>query len=85
MNLSEPPSSERHSLSPFLIGRDSRGRWVVLQQNGKCGGLFVDRAAAVRFAMFENGRRADGILIVSGVLEFDAQGGHPADTRTRAA
>ncbi|MBS0536135.1 MAG: hypothetical protein JSR72_18955 [Proteobacteria bacterium] len=80
MPFQEPPSRETTTPSPFLIGRDSRGRWVVRQQNGQCGGLFVDRASAVRFAMFENGRRADGIVIVAGGLEFDAQGGaepHP--------
>lgn len=83
MDRSEPPSSEQHTPSPFLIGRDSRGRWVVRQQDGKCGGLFVDRAAAIRFANFESGRRADSIVIVSGVLELDPQGA--TGTHLRAA
>jgi hypothetical protein len=86
MTLLEPPSRETRTPSPFLIGRDSRGRWVVRQQNGQCGGLFVDRAAAIRFAMAENGRRADAIVIVADGLEFDARGDAlAADTRPRAA
>lgn len=86
MNLSEPPAAGQQSPSPFLVGRDSRGRWVVCQQNGKCGGLFVDRSAAIHFAMFENGRHPENIVIVPDVLELDTQGGSsPAETRQRAA
>lgn len=40
--------------SRFLVGRDMRGRWIVRDEKGLVGGLFVDRAAAVRFAMFES-------------------------------
>jgi hypothetical protein len=31
-----------------------RGRWIVRDEKGLVGGLFVDRAAAVRFALFES-------------------------------
>jgi hypothetical protein len=72
MARSEPPStaSSLHSRL-FHIGRDSRGRWVVQDQQGLCGGLFVDRAEAVRFAMFESGHRPQAVIMVPGVLELD--------------
>ena len=52
----EPPSPEPSSRVPlFMIGKNSRGNWVVQDQQGSCGGLFVNRAEALKFAMFENG------------------------------
>jgi len=50
---------------------DSRGRWVAQDQRGLCGGLFVNRAEAVRFAMRETGRRPQAVILVSGILELD--------------
>jgi hypothetical protein len=64
----EPPSS-RSQL--FFIGRDSRGNWVVQDQQHLCGGLFIDRAEALRFAMFENGHRPQAVVMVPGVFELD--------------
>ena len=58
----EPPSTAR-AKSLFRIGRNSRGNWVVQDQTGLCGGMFVNRTEAVKFAMFENGNR--------GILELD--------------
>jgi hypothetical protein len=55
----------------FRIGRNSRGNWVVQDQSGLCGGLFVDRAEAVKFAMFENGNRPQAVIMVPGILELD--------------
>jgi hypothetical protein len=69
MARSEPPSTRSSRL--FHIGRDSRGRWVVQDQQGLCGGLFVDRAEAVKFAMFESGHRPQAVIMVPGVLELD--------------
>ena len=63
----EPPS--RNHL--FMIGRNSRGNWVVRDQTGLRGGLFVDRTEALRFALFENGRRPQAVLMVPGILELD--------------
>jgi len=59
----------------FLVGKDSLGRWVAQKQHGKTGGLFATRAAAIKFALFENGRRPDAIVSVPGVFELD-MGGH---------
>jgi hypothetical protein len=66
----EPPSTGR-AKSLFRIGRNSRGNWVVQDQSGLCGGLFVDRAEAVKFAMFENGNRPQAVIMVPGILELD--------------
>jgi hypothetical protein len=70
MENGEPPSSCR-AKSLFRIGRNSRGNWVVQDQSGLCGGLFVDRAEAVKFAMFENGNRPQAVIMVPGILELD--------------
>ena len=67
MGQQEPPSK-----SPlFFIGKDSHGNWVVQDQQGLCGGLFVNRAEALKFAMFENGNRPQAVIMVPGVLELD--------------
>jgi hypothetical protein len=58
----------------FLVGRNSRGNWVVQDQNGLRGGLFVDRAEALKFAMFENGKRPQAVIMVPGILELDMSG-----------
>jgi hypothetical protein len=68
MGQSEPPNSQ-HSL--FRIGKDADGHWVVQDQRGLCGGLFVDRAQALKFALFENGHRPQAVVMVPGVLELD--------------
>jgi hypothetical protein len=68
----EPPSSQSHHRSPlFLIGRNSRGNWVVRDPSGRRGGLFIDRAEALRFALFENGHRPQAVIMVPDVLELD--------------
>jgi hypothetical protein len=70
MDNDEPPSSGR-AKSLFRIGRNSRGNWVVQDQSGLCGGMFVNRAEAVKFAMFENGNRPQAVIMVPGILELD--------------
>ena len=58
----------------FLIGKDSRGNWVVQDNQGSCGGLFVNRAEALKFAMFENGNRPQAVIMVPGIFELDMSG-----------
>lgn len=71
MNKGEPPSSNSSKSSLFLVGKNSHGHWVVQDQSGLRGGLFVDRAEALKFAMFENGNRPQAVIMVPGVLELD--------------
>lgn len=65
----EPPSCLRPPI--FMIGQDSRGNWVAQEQSGARGGLFVDRAGALKFAKSENGNQPHAVVWVSGVLELD--------------
>ena len=55
----------------FLVGQNRRGHWVVKDQAGRRGGLFVSRAAAVKYALFENGNRPQLIVDMPGRLELD--------------
>ena len=71
MGQYKPPSSSSSSSRLFRIGKDSHGHWVAQDQQGLCGGLFVDRAEALKFAMFENGNRPQAVIMVPGVLELD--------------
>lgn len=58
------------SRSMCLIGKDGRGNWVVQGPQGKYGGLFVDRIAALKFAMFEGGTPHAAVM-VPGILELN--------------
>jgi len=64
----EPPSWTRPRL--FTIGQDSRGNWVVQDQKGICGGLFVDRDAALRFVRAENGYHPAIVVMVSDNIDL---------------
>jgi hypothetical protein len=55
----------------FLIGRNARGQWVAKEQSGLRGGLFANRAAALKYALFENGRRPQLVVEMPGALELD--------------
>ena len=55
----------------FLVGKDSHGNWVARDQSGLCGGLFVGRDEALKFARAENGNRPQAIVMVDEVLELD--------------
>ena len=80
----EPPSRAR-AKSLFRVGRNSRGNWVVQDQSGLCGGMFVNRTEAVKFAMFENGNRPQAVIMVPGVLELDMSGKPREQNRSTAA
>jgi hypothetical protein len=67
----EPPSPYGAKPSPFLIGKDRHGHWVVRDQSGRRGGLFIGRVEALKYAMFENGKQPDAVIMVPGPLELD--------------
>ena len=75
MKLAEPPSFSSQSTVVF-IGRNSRGQWVAQEQNGLFGGLFVSRAQAVKYALFENGHHPETIVELSRSIELDMGGEH---------
>ena len=70
MKLAEPPSCSTASTIVF-IGRNRRGQWVAQQQNGLYGGLFVNRAQALKYALFENGYHPETIVELSREIELD--------------
>jgi hypothetical protein len=55
----------------FLVGQNRRGHWVAKDQRGMRGGLFTSRAAAVKFALFENGNQPQLVIAMPGKLELD--------------
>lgn len=74
MDSSEPPSPE-HALSSdcFFIGRNSRGQWVVQDADHRRGGIFVNCAAALKFARDEDSHGHPAIVMAAEVLELDMQ------------
>ena len=69
-----PPYRPSSGYFPFLIGRDSRGNWVVCDQAGRCGAVFVERSEALRFAMLENDHHPRAVIMVPGILDFSIGG-----------
>ena len=84
MKLVEPPSCSSASTIVF-IGRDNRGNWVVQEQNGLFGGLFVNRAQAVRYALFENGHHPETVVELKRIIELDMGGKRPSSRPLLAA
>lgn len=66
---SEPPSWLRPPV--FMVGQDRRGNWVVQDQKGMRGGLFVNREAALRYVRSENEFKPQAVVMVSGDFELD--------------
>jgi hypothetical protein len=73
MKLIEPPSCSSSAALVF-IGRNSNGQWVAQEQNGLFGGLFVDHAQAIKYALFENDHHPETIVELSRAIELDTQG-----------
>ena len=65
-----PPEPDQRSVT-FYLGRDSHGSWVAQDADHLRGGLFVSRAAALKFALFENGHQPEAVVSVPGVIELD--------------
>jgi hypothetical protein len=70
VKLVEPPSCSSASTIIF-IGKNRRGNWVAQEQNGLYGGLFVNRAQAFKYALFENGHHPETIVELKREIELD--------------
>jgi len=70
VKLVEPPSCSAPSAIVF-IGKNRRGNWIAQQQNGLYGGLFVSRAQAVKYALFENGGHPETIIELTREIELE--------------
>ena len=82
MTKGEPPSASYSSL--FWSARIAAVTGVVQDQKAPRGGLFVNRAQALKFAMFENGHRPQAVIMVPDVLELDLSGKPRDQDRSRA-
>ncbi len=67
------------SYSCLFIGQNWAGCWVVKDAQGLCGGLFISRTEAIRFAMYECQRHPQSVIMLPDGLElegpFDAREG----------
>ena len=70
MKFVEPLSCSSPSTIVF-VGRNRCGQWVAQEQNGLYGGLFVNRAQAVKYALFENGHHPEAIVELAREIELD--------------
>ena len=70
MKLVEPPSCNSASTIIF-IGKNRRGNWIAQEQSGLYGGLFVSRADAFKYALFENGNHPETIVELAREIELD--------------
>ena len=84
MKFVEPPSRSSPSTIVF-IGKNKCGQWVAQEQSGLYGGLFVNRAQAVKYALFENGRHPETVVELSRAIELDMGGKLPSSGQMTAA
>jgi hypothetical protein len=70
VKLVEPPSCSALS-SIVFIGRNHSGQWIAQEQHGLYGGLFVSRAEAFKYALFENGQHGETIVELPCEIELD--------------
>uniref|UniRef100_A0A9E7ZJX1 Uncharacterized protein n=1 Tax=Bosea sp. NBC_00436 TaxID=2969620 RepID=A0A9E7ZJX1_9HYPH len=54
----------------FLVGRDAEGHWLAIETHGRGGGIFADRSAALRYAVFETGHRARAVRMTAKTLSL---------------
>jgi hypothetical protein len=84
VKLVEPPSCSSPSTVVF-IGRNHKGQWIAQEQNGLYGGLFVSRAQAIKYALFQNGHHLETIVELPREIELDMSKRPQTATNQRAA
>jgi hypothetical protein len=57
--------------SRFVVGRDGDGHWVVWDRQALCGGSFVNREDAVRYARFESEGAPGQVTLSNDVVHFE--------------
>ncbi len=81
MRKEDPSPSGDLKPSTFYVGRDSHGRWIAQDAGHLRGGLFISRAAAMKFAMDETGHRPDAIVSLDHVIDLDFGALHRVSSR----
>jgi len=61
----------------LLVGRNSRGHWIVRDRSSRHGGLFASLAAAQRYARLQTISGDATIVMVPGCLELDLSASAP--------
>jgi hypothetical protein len=84
MKLDEPPSC-RHAAPTVFVGRNRRGNWIACEQNGIFGGLFMNRAQALKYALRENGYHPETIVELSHEIELDVSANSETAATRRVA
>jgi hypothetical protein len=73
--------------SCLYIGQERSGSWVVKDARSATARRFAERAAAIRFAMYECQRRPQSVIMLPGGLELDdlAETDHRSASANRRA
>ncbi|MET4328708.1 hypothetical protein ABIB80_004543 [Bradyrhizobium sp. i1.15.2] len=71
VKLIEAPSCNRAASTVVFVGTNGRGNWVARERNGFFGGLFLNRAQALKYALSQNGHHAETVFEVSREIELD--------------
>lgn len=85
MKLVEPPSPSTAAFSLVFVGQNHRGDWVAQEQNGRYGGLFVNRAQAIKYALAENGHHPETVVELSRKIELNMGGDLLSNSSRRVA
>lgn len=57
LRITKPSETIRKTSAPrFVIGQDDEGHWVAMDAEGREGGLFASREAALKYVAAETGR-----------------------------
>jgi hypothetical protein len=81
VKLVEPPSCSSAAFSLVFVGQNHCGQWVAQEQNGRYGGLFVNRTQAMKYALSENGHHPETIVELSREIELQMNGNLPLARR----
>jgi hypothetical protein len=57
----------------FYIARNNCGFWVAREADGGCGGVFVSRRAAIRFARHKSATAGCAMMFLTESLELDVE------------
>jgi len=61
------PDCRYAGVNELMIGPDAGGHWVVRDLEGRCGGLFVNRDEAAKYARAESLARLPERIVVTAV------------------
>ena len=62
-NLSDADAPLTTMSAAYLVGQDRAGRWMAMEAQGRAGGLFASRDAALCYAQSETGYRPGAVSV----------------------